>query len=131
MPTFRTEPLFLSLIHISIIILLSAFLSIFSAQSNAQSRLLSIKVLPIILITVIIFLPVSTFTTVSYTHLDVYKRQAKRHIHLTPEAAAEFGVTDKQIVSVKVGESTGRATTVSYTHLCCYRLNLKYQTEVF
>ncbi len=36
---------------------------------------------------------------------------AKRHIHLTPEAAAEFGVTDKQIVSVKVGESTGRATT--------------------
>lgn len=36
---------------------------------------------------------------------------AKRHIHLTPEAAAEFGVTDKQIVSVKVGENTGRATT--------------------
>lgn len=26
---------------------------------------------------------------------------AKRHIHLTPEAAAEFGVADKQIVSVK------------------------------
>ena len=37
---------------------------------------------------------------------------AKRHIHLTPEAAAEFGVTDKQIVSVKVGENTGRATTL-------------------
>ncbi len=27
---------------------------------------------------------------------------AKRHIHLTPEAAAEFGVCDKQIVSVGV-----------------------------
>lgn len=28
---------------------------------------------------------------------------AKRHIHLTPEAAEEFGVQDKQIVSVAVG----------------------------
>ncbi len=28
---------------------------------------------------------------------------AKRHIHLTPEAAEEFGVKDKQIVSVAVG----------------------------
>ena len=27
---------------------------------------------------------------------------AKRHIHLTPEAAAEFGVSDKEIVSVKI-----------------------------
>ena len=27
---------------------------------------------------------------------------AKRHIHLTPESAAEFGVEDKQIVSVKI-----------------------------
>ncbi len=27
---------------------------------------------------------------------------AKRHIHLTPEAAAEFGVVDKEIVSVKI-----------------------------
>ena len=27
---------------------------------------------------------------------------AKRHIHLTPEAAAEMGVEDKQIVSVKI-----------------------------
>ena len=27
---------------------------------------------------------------------------AKRHIHLTPEAAAELGVADKQIVSVKI-----------------------------
>ncbi len=33
---------------------------------------------------------------------------AKRHIHLTPEAAAEFGVSDKQIVSVKV-ETDGRS----------------------
>ena len=28
---------------------------------------------------------------------------AKRHIHLTPENAEEFGLKDKQIVSVKVG----------------------------
>ena len=27
---------------------------------------------------------------------------AKRHIHLTPENAADFGVKDKQIVSVRV-----------------------------
>ncbi len=35
---------------------------------------------------------------------------AKRHIHLTPEAAAEFGVEDKQIVSVTVG-AEGRKVT--------------------
>ena len=33
---------------------------------------------------------------------------AKRHIHLTPEVAAEFGVEDKQIVSVEV-ETDGRS----------------------
>ncbi len=36
---------------------------------------------------------------------------AKRHIHLTPEAAAEFGVEDKQTVSVKVGNEGERQTT--------------------
>lgn len=35
---------------------------------------------------------------------------AKRHIHLDPATAKEFGLADKQIVSVKVGESSGRAT---------------------
>jgi len=30
---------------------------------------------------------------------------AKRHIHLTPEAAAEMGVNDKQIVSVKIANA--------------------------
>lgn len=34
---------------------------------------------------------------------------AKRHIHLTPAAAAEFGVQDKQIVKVKIA-GTGRTT---------------------
>ena len=33
---------------------------------------------------------------------------AKRHIHLTPDVAADFGVADKQIVSVKV-ETDGRS----------------------
>ena len=36
---------------------------------------------------------------------------AKRHIHLDPKTAEEFGLKDKQIVSVKVGENTGRALT--------------------
>lgn len=35
---------------------------------------------------------------------------AKRHIHLTPAAAAEFGVADKDIVSVKM-ESAARSLT--------------------
>ena len=34
---------------------------------------------------------------------------AKRHIHLTPDSAAEFGVEDKQIVSVEI-KGTGRST---------------------
>ena len=34
---------------------------------------------------------------------------AKRHIHLTPEAAAKMGVKDKQIVCVKI-DSDGRKT---------------------
>ncbi len=34
---------------------------------------------------------------------------AKRHIHLTPDAAAEFGVQDKEIVKVRVS-GTGRTT---------------------
>ncbi len=35
---------------------------------------------------------------------------AKRHIHLTPDEAEEMGLKDKQIVSVKVGESGARET---------------------
>ena len=33
---------------------------------------------------------------------------AKRHIHLTPEAAAEMGVSDKEIVCVKVNSDSER-----------------------
>ena len=33
---------------------------------------------------------------------------AKRHIHVTPDEAAELGVTDKQVVNVEI-EGTGRA----------------------
>lgn len=36
---------------------------------------------------------------------------AKRHIHLTPEKAEEFGLKDKQIVSVEVDPGTGRKLT--------------------
>ena len=39
---------------------------------------------------------------------------AKRHIHLTPEVAEEFGVADKETVSVKL-ETAGRSLTFSYT----------------
>lgn len=35
---------------------------------------------------------------------------AKRHIHMTPADAAEFGVTDKQVVSVKI-DSDSRSLT--------------------
>ncbi len=35
---------------------------------------------------------------------------AKRHIHLTPASAEEFGLQDKQIVSVEVDAGTGRKT---------------------
>lgn len=41
---------------------------------------------------------------------------AKRHIHLTPEAAQEFGVTDKQIVSVSVG---GEGRMVTFGDVVC------------
>ncbi len=34
---------------------------------------------------------------------------AKRHIHLTPEAAAEMGVSDKEIVSVKINSDSERS----------------------
>lgn len=34
---------------------------------------------------------------------------AKRHIHLTPEAAAEMGVSDKEIVSVKIDSNCERS----------------------
>ena len=34
---------------------------------------------------------------------------AKRHIHLTPEAAADLGVADKEIVNVKVGSDSERS----------------------
>ena len=36
---------------------------------------------------------------------------AKRHIHITPEDAAAFGVSDKQIVSVQVACGNGRDLT--------------------
>ena len=35
---------------------------------------------------------------------------AKRHIHLTPEAAAEMGVSDKEIVCVKISSDSERTT---------------------
>ena len=35
---------------------------------------------------------------------------AKRHIHFTPEAAAEMGVADKEIVCVKIASDSERAT---------------------
>lgn len=40
---------------------------------------------------------------------------AKRHIHMTPTDAEEFGVTNGQIVDVKVVSETGRKLTFSDT----------------
>ena len=42
--------------------------------------------------------------------LDEGVMVAKRHIHFTPEEAAQFGVEDKQVVSVKVGTPGQRET---------------------
>ncbi len=42
--------------------------------------------------------------------LDCGVIAAKRHIHLTPDSAAEYGLKDKQTVSVRVGVGTGRET---------------------
>ena len=42
--------------------------------------------------------------------IDCGKKKKKRHIHLDPKSAEEYGLEDKQVVSVKVGENTGRET---------------------
>ena len=42
---------------------------------------------------------------------------AKRHIHLDPATAEEFGLKDKQIVSTKVGVGTGRETVFVITFI--------------
>ena len=48
---------------------------------------------------------------------------AKRHIHMTPADAAEFGVTNGQIVEVKVVTETGRNLTFGDTVI---RVSEKY-----
>lgn len=35
---------------------------------------------------------------------------AKRHVHLDPATAEQFGLSDKQIVSLKIDNSLGRST---------------------
>ena len=51
---------------------------------------------------------------------------AKRHIHMTPEDAKEFGVEDKQIVSVEV-ETDGRSLT--FGDVVC-RVSASYATAM-
>ncbi len=51
---------------------------------------------------------------------------AKRHIHLTPEAAAEFGVSDKQIVNVKY--EGGERSIVLGDTIC--RVNASYASAM-
>ncbi len=50
---------------------------------------------------------------------------AKRHIHLTPEDAAKFGVADKQIVRVKVGGERG----LIFDEVVC-RVNANFATAM-
>ena len=52
---------------------------------------------------------------------------AKRHIHLTPAAAEEFGVKDKEIVSVKI-ESDSERTTIFGDVVC--RVSDKFATAM-
>ena len=48
---------------------------------------------------------------------------AKRHLHFDPKTAEEYGVKDKDIVSVKVGMGTGRETIFND---CVVRVSTKY-----
>ena len=48
---------------------------------------------------------------------------AKRHLHFDPKTAEEYGLKDKDIVSVKVGMGTGRETIFND---CVVRVSTKY-----
>ena len=39
-----------------------------------------------------------------------FLRVAKRHVHLDPATAEKFGLSDKQIVSLKIDNGLGRST---------------------
>ena len=63
--------------------------------------------------------------TVSYTHLDVYKRQGGMHIDGVEKCAESFEHIDPELVGntrkLLTSEMAGRSTTVSYTHLDVYK----------
>ena len=48
---------------------------------------------------------------------------AKRHLHFDPKTAEEYGLKDKDVVSVKVGMGTGRETIFND---CVVRVSTKY-----
>ncbi len=48
---------------------------------------------------------------------------AKRHVHLDPKTAEEFGLVDKQVVSVRVNAGTGR--DITFGDVVC-RVSTKY-----
>ena len=63
---------------------------------------------------------------VSYTHLDVYKRQAYAGYSQVPHATSEFDVTDllnegKNTLAVLVLKWCDGSYSVSYTHLDVYK----------
>ena len=51
---------------------------------------------------------------------------AKRHLHMTPEDAEKYGITDKQLVSIKVAEGERRLT---FDDVVC-RVSPSYATYV-
>jgi len=58
--------------------------------------------------------------------LDCGVMAAKRHMHITPEDAVVFGVTDKQIIGIKVGENDRELTFGDVI----VRVSPKYATAV-
>ena len=69
---------------------------------------------------------------VSYTHLDVYKRQIVLIVLPTMVIAMGDGIRDMGIHmaanSVEMEDAVGSATSVSYTHLDVYKRQVRYCT---
>ena len=58
---------------------------------------------------------------VSYTHLDVYKRQLKERGMRKEDLRLAAGLTTNMIANMGKGKNISMETPVSYTHLDVYK----------